>query len=249
MQEADDSVTRSLARKQIALAFVAITAASVAISRLGAAPPLDEYVHVSVAVLFLWTALHFAEKDARGPAWFGLDLGGWLSPPRGDATRSLVDDLRRSIPLLLRELVVASALSALIFPPFALAFSFWHAPTRDLALSLPPNLINAALSQVLVVALPEEALFRGYFQTRLAEIFPQSVSLGTKRLPWVAIVMQAALFALLHFAVDLDATRLSVFFPGLLFGAIRSFRGGIGAAVFFHALCNLYSDVLVRGWL
>jgi len=249
MQEADDSVTGSIARKQIAFVFVAITAASVAISRLGAAPPLDEYVHVSVALLFLWTALHLAEKDARGPEWFGLDLGGWLSPPREGAARSLVDDLRRSIPLVLRELGVALALSALIFPPFALAFSVWHAPTRDLALSLPPNLINAALSQVLVVALPEEALFRGYFQTRLADILPPSLSLGTKCLPWLAIVMQATLFALLHFAVDLDVTRLSVFFPGLLFGAIRTLRGGIGAAVFFHALCNLYSDVLVRGWL
>ena len=35
----------------------------------------------------------------------------------------------------------------------------------------------------------------------------------------------------------------------LLFGLIRARRGGIGAALVFHALCNLLSEVLTRGWL
>jgi membrane protease YdiL (CAAX protease family) len=100
-----------------------------------------------------------------------------------------------------------------------------------------------------VVGLPEEALFRGYVQTRLVDVLPATVTVRRIRIPWLAIVVQAALFGLVHFAVDLDPSRLSVFFPGLLFGVIRSARGGIGAAVFFHAFCNLYSDVLVRGWL
>jgi len=99
------------------------------------------------------------------------------------------------------------------------------------------------------VALPEEALFRGYLQTRLADVMPTTIRVGRKEFAWHAIVVQAVVFGLVHFAVDLDVTRLSVFFPALLFGVIRSLRSGIGAAVFFHALCNLYSDVLVRGWL
>jgi hypothetical protein len=40
-----------------------------------------------------------------------------------------------------------------------------------------------------------------------------------------------------------------VFFPALLFGWMREKRGGIGAAVWFHALCNVLSEVLARGYL
>jgi hypothetical protein len=61
--------------------------------------------------------------------------------------------------------------------------------------------------------------------------------------------LQALLFALIHFAVDLNPARLAVFFPALLFGWLRALRGGIGAAAAFHASCNLLSEVLVRSWL
>ena len=80
------------------------------------------------------------------------------------------------------------------------------------------------------------------FATLVLVVTPILVSL-------VALVIQAALFALVHFVVDGQPERLAVFFPGLLFGWIRARRGGIGAAILFHALSNLYADVLVRGWL
>jgi hypothetical protein len=34
-----------------------------------------------------------------------------------------------------------------------------------------------------------------------------------------------------------------------LFGVLRSARGGIGAAVWFHAFSNMLSEVLTRGFL
>ena len=43
-------------------------------------------------------------------------------------------------------------------------------------------------------------------------------------------------------------TRLAVFFPALLFGWLRARTGGIGASVCFHMLCNVYSQVLGRGY-
>ena len=49
--------------------------------------------------------------------------------------------------------------------------------------------------------------------------------------------------------VVLAPERLSLFFPVLLFGILREKRGGIGAAVWFHALSNLLSEVLTRGYL
>lgn len=236
------------ARTEIAFVTALSIVGSVVITRLGTLAPLADYVHVAVATLFLWTALHFAQRDARGVPWFGLSLGGFFADP-GDDNRSLFSDVTRALPSLLRELGVALVMAALVFPPFALAFSFWHQPSHALSLSLPDDPASFLLAQVVVVALPEEALFRGYLQTRVADVWPTTIRLRKHDVAWVAIVVQAALFAVVHFAVDLDPTRLSVFFPGLLFGLIRSLRGGVGAAVFFHALCNLYSDVLVRGWL
>jgi membrane protease YdiL (CAAX protease family) len=39
-----------------------------------------------------------------------------------------------------------------------------------------------------------------------------------------------------------------VFFPALVFGWMRARTGGIGAAVLFHALCNIFSATLARGY-
>jgi membrane protease YdiL (CAAX protease family) len=60
---------------------------------------------------------------------------------------------------------------------------------------------------------------------------------------------QAALFALLHFLVGFSPARLAVFFPALVFGWLREKRSGIGAAIWFHALSNLLSELLIRGYL
>ena len=42
--------------------------------------------------------------------------------------------------------------------------------------------------------------------------------------------------------------RLAVFFPALLFGWLRARTGGIGASVCLHAICNVYSQMLGRGY-
>ncbi|MET0391205.1 MAG: myxosortase family intramembrane protease, partial [Polyangiales bacterium] len=106
-----------------------------------------------------------------------------------------------------------------------------------------------AMTQILVVGLPEEALFRGYVQGRLGDAWPARIRVLGAQLSPGAWLLQAALFALLHVAVDYNLARLAVFFPGLLFGWLRALRGGVGAAILVHAACNLLSDLLIRGWL
>jgi membrane protease YdiL (CAAX protease family) len=64
----------------------------------------------------------------------------------------------------------------------------------------------------------------------------------------IAWLAQAALFAIVHFVVDFNPAKLAVFFPALLFGWMRAWRGGIGAAILFHAMCNVYADLLKHGW-
>jgi membrane protease YdiL (CAAX protease family) len=54
------------------------------------------------------------------------------------------------------------------------------------------------------------------------------------------IVITSALFAITHVTVEVTIQRAVVFFPGLLFGFVREWRKGIGAAVFLHAISNVF---------
>ncbi|MDD9936978.1 MAG: MrtC family glutamic-type intramembrane protease [Myxococcales bacterium] len=234
--------------------FGGVTVGTVLISLAGRVPALAEYVHLGVGILFLGTAVHMAGRAPGGLEGHGLSLGGLLEPAERpapglfDGVKDLAGALLTGIGPTLRELGVALALAALIFPPFAYGFYLWNAPPRAFELAWPPELASYALSQVLVIALPEEAFFRGYLQTRLAEGRRRVKVLGAE-LSLPVLVLTSALFALIHFAVDPHPARLAVFFPALVFGWLRELRGGIGAAVFFHALSNLLSDVLARSWL
>lgn len=241
---------------EVAAVFGAVTLATVALSHAGGALPwFAEYVHLAVAILFLWTALHMAQRQPDGTRRYGLALGGVLDPPDAPPAGplgGLVDlgkALAGALPSALRESAVALALAALIFPPFVVAFYVWHAPRHAFTLALPEEPASYALAQVLLIALPEEALFRGYFMGRLGDAFPRRVRVLRASLSPAALVGSSVLFALIHYAVDLNPVRLAVFFPALAFGWLTALRGGIGAATVFHALSNLLSDILVRSWL
>jgi membrane protease YdiL (CAAX protease family) len=110
-------------------------------------------------------------------------------------------------------------------------------------LQWPPDFVLLALSQCLVVALPEELFFRGYLWYRLEQRFPvRRRFLGAHLGP--AWIVTSVLFAVGHVAVDLDPRRFAVVFPALVFGWMRARTGSIVAGLSFHALCNLLSDVL-----
>lgn len=245
----------SAALREVGSTFVLVTAATLAISAAGAPLHIAEHVPVLVGALFLWTGVHMSQRQNHGLARYGLSLGGLLEPPAEapanawESLRDLATALRRALPIAARELGAALAVAALVFPPFVLGFRFWHAPEHAFELQLPDAIGSYLLSQLLVVALPEEALFRGYFQSRLSERFPRSARVLGVELSLPALILQALLFAAIHFAVDLNPVRFAVFFPALLFGWVRAWRHGIGAAAALHALCNLLSDVLVRSWL
>jgi len=110
-------------------------------------------------------------------------------------------------------------------------------------LRLPPRFAWLALSQIVVVAVPEELFFRGYVLGRLEERWPSRRTLWGARVGWPLLV-SSALFALGHVLVDFDGQRLAVFFPALAFGWMRARTGSIAAGALFHALCNLLSEVL-----
>lgn len=100
-------------------------------------------------------------------------------------------------------------------------------------------MLSLLLTQVVLVAIPEEFFYRGYMQERLNQALPQKQwSLGPLWLTW-PIVITSVLFAIGHLFIGFGAHRLLVFFPSLLFGALKEKSGGIVAPVVFHAGCNL----------
>lgn len=110
-------------------------------------------------------------------------------------------------------------------------------------LRLPDDFLVLSLSQILVVAVPEEVFFRGYLLARFEERWPSRRRFLGARVG-LPLLVTSALFAFGHFVVDLQPARLAVFFPALAFGWMRSRSGSIAPGAVFHALCNLLSEVL-----
>lgn len=253
---------KSRVLREVISVSVAVALATFALDRARQIAGVGPYVHLGVAALFLTVAVQMAQRQPRGLARYGLLLGGLMEPdPDADGERAAgagptagsVGDLAgaiwRALPHGLRALRAALLTALVVFPPFIGAFYLYQGPGRPFGLSLPPEPGAFVLGQLLVVALPEEALFRGYLQGRLNERFPTEVKVLGVPLSPGATLLQCALFAALHFVVEPYPARLAVFFPALLFTWLARRQGGIGAAVFFHAMCNVLSELLARGWL
>jgi membrane protease YdiL (CAAX protease family) len=209
----------------------------------------DAWAGTAVAALFLGATYLLALGPDQSPADSGLSLGGLFERVPLDPTRVMRRALRAAFVGALALLIVA--------PAYTLGFVFWHQPTvpfdlhRALFLTesgLPSAaFLDLAFGHLLVVALPEEAFFRGYLQSALDERMPPRVTLGGARLG-PALLISSAIFALGHWLSVPDVGRFAVFFPSLLFGWLRAKTGGIGASVVCHALCNVYVIVLGAGF-
>jgi membrane protease YdiL (CAAX protease family) len=170
----------------------------------------------------------------------GLALGGLVIPGPFDWARVL----RNAVTAL----GWALAASAIVAVPFFVGWRFWWAPRFSFALNMrPADAAGELLGQLLVIALPEEAFYRGYLQSRLDEAWtPRWWVLGARVGP--GLFVTAAIFAAGHIVTVQAPARLAVFFPALVFGWLRTRTGGIGASVGFHTFCNVYSEFLGRAY-
>ncbi len=201
----------------------------------------DRYVATAVGFVFLgatW-ALVWRADDARVER-SGLTLGGLVLPGPIDRGR-----LARSSATAIGW---ALAFAAITFLPFFFGWrTFWHARgTFGLHLQAWDS-INEVFGQLVIIALPEEAFYRGYLQSRLDDALPGRVRVfGAEVGP--ALIVSSVIFALGHYATIREPARLAVFFPSLVFGWLRARTKGIGASVAFHASCNLFSELLGKGY-
>ena len=122
-----------------------------------------------------------------------------------------------------------------------------HLPHLVLAEATPPapGAISAEWCAVqwLVVGLPEELFFRGFLLEQLERRFPprRRILGGGVGL---ALVLSALAFALIHLPKDGDPRALATFFPGLVFGWMRSATGSIVASTITHGCSNILARIL-----
>ena len=232
--------TASLERGTWLRPLAVATATTVLVTALSYGVPA-EHAASAVGLAFLGVTYFLCLRDPRtdGATRYGLSLGGLLDPEP-----IVWPALARSAA---SELGFALLVAAIVFPPFWVGFRAWWSPVSPFHAAPLGPLVEDALGQFLVIALPEEAFYRGYLQTRLDEAWPSRLRLlGTYVGP--GLVVTSVVFALGHVATELHPNRLSVFFPSLLFGWMRTRRRGIGAAAAFHALCNLFASYLARSY-
>jgi membrane protease YdiL (CAAX protease family) len=228
-------------KPSLAEPLVAALAVTVAVTVASVFGP-EKYVATIVGFLFLlatWVLVW--RKDDAFVERSGLSLGGVV------VSRSV------RLGLLARAFAKDAVLWALLcavifFVPFWIGWRWWWGAKHGFVLTLSPaDAANEVLGQLVVIALPEEAFYRGYLQSRLDDVWaPKLRVLGARVGP--SLLVTSAIFALGHFATIHHPSRLAVFFPSLVFGWLRARTGGVGAAILFHAMCNLFSEVLGRGY-
>jgi membrane protease YdiL (CAAX protease family) len=223
---------------------LAIAAAVTAVVALVSALAPDAYANPAVGLVFLLATRQLVLAADAGDGGtiraYGLGLGGLTEPQP------------LSLRRILRDAATAAAwalgMAALFFPPFWFGYRIWWGVDAPFRAALPLDFASEALGQLVAIALPEEAFYRGYLQSALDGRWAERRwrILGADLGPgWL---IAAAIFAVGHVLTIPHPSRLAVFFPALVFGWLRARTGGIGAAVMFHALCNLFSWTLAHGY-
>lgn len=199
-----------------------------------------------VAIVFLYITVWVAKRHGHE-----LEHYGFHTRPR------------------LRSVLVALAYILVVFPIFLVVFISFYEQACDQSSILAPlaprgfcfgfdswssahwpavgimsdDLTKLSLEfvfvQVVVVALPEELFFRGLVHKLCESALPPKRRVLGGGIGW-ALVLSSALFALGHLTVTFDARRLAVFFPGLIFGWMRSATGSIFAGVIAHTASNVF---------
>ncbi|MGO8998752.1 MAG: myxosortase MrtC [Polyangiaceae bacterium] len=201
----------------------------------------EKYIATGVGFVFLaatWALVW--RRDDGFVVSSGLAFGGLVLPGRLDAKLAAADFLRAA--------GWALAFGAATFIPFFFGWRAWWAPEGSFALT--PRLSEAAnevVGQLVIIALPEEAFYRGYLQSRLDSVWLPRLRVGGAPIG-PGIFVASAIFALGHLATIHAPARLAVFFPALLFGWLRARTGGVGASIGYHAFCNVFSEALGRGY-
>lgn len=161
-----------------------------------------------------------------------------------------LDFTDRGWPQYRKSFLVFLVTSVIVFPPFLVGAHLWQLFVmgyKHFYFAGFPNALQVMAFQLLLVALPEEFYFRGYFQSALNLVFERRWNvLGVKLGP--AWIITAVVFAICHSIVFYQWWHFSIFFPALVFGYLRERMGTITAPILFHAASNIMMDFFVRSY-
>lgn len=162
--------------------------------------------------------------------------------------RRAIDFLDRDVKSYLSSIKIFTITSVIVFPLFLVGAHIWQIYImgyKTFYFSPFPNFLNVTFFQLLLVALPEEFYFRGYFQSTINQVFLTRRKILGVELGW-GFIITAAVFAIAHSIVYYQWWHFAIFFPALLFGYLRERTGSITASVLFHATSNIVMDWVVR---
>ncbi len=227
---------RRIAWRHLAVACAVVNALVFVLSR----PALmARGLHELIGVVFLGAAILGVRADGDDTGRYGIRLGGVFPGAEGDA-RSLVRTLWEALPSAGREVGFAGLVAVAVLPVYSLLWPLVNRQIGPRHFALDATRWREIATELLAVAFTEEMFFRGYVHTRLCDAFGLDNAKPPARAMVRVVVLTSALFALTHVVVDPTVARAAVFFPGLLFGAVRWARGGVGAAIALHATFNLW---------
>lgn len=235
------------------LAFAVVGALVTGLVRIDVTLPwIGHLGSALVSLLFLYVPLYLAGRRNEDLADYGFraePVGKGLAIA-GVAVLVIVPAFALAF-FGFYELVCRSALLSHLAPHHMCShyggLAGLHLPRIALSEHTPPA--PGALSlewcavQWLVVGLPEELFFRGFLLDRLERRFPPRRRILGGGVG-VALVLSAAAFALIHLPKEGDPRALATFFPGLLFGWMRSATGSILAPTVTHGCSNILARAL-----
>ncbi len=149
---------------------------------------------------------------------------------------------------LLRSVGVFLVASLIVFPLFLLLAHLWMKivwSAGEFHVASLPDFWNLLVVQLIVVALPEEFYFRGYFQSAMNSLFAKRWKIFGVRLGW-SWLLTALIFAFAHTLITFKWWHFSIFFPALVFGYLRERTGNVIAPTLFHATSNIFMDWFTR---
>lgn len=187
--------------------------------------------------------------DFFGARFFGADLVGLLTAVLGLYLPLLIYFKRKEKITFLESSLQQFGKSFITFVLFSVViFSVAVAANHFYQLlggfSYHPGRFEGPLlfflSQLVMIALPEEFFFRGYLQDRFNQIFKKHIRLLGVQVS-ASLPLVAFLFAISHSLIHFEGWHLLIFFPAVAFGWLREKTGGLVAPILFHATCNLFA--------
>ena len=227
MAESKRTSNKSLAVELIVVTATLVFAANI-LMRMRSMAVIGPLVSTIVAVIFLYAPILVLWKRHRP-----------------------IDFLDHGWRLYSKSLLVFLITALIVFPPFLLATHGWerivlgHHWIGFAGFARPLEMIGF---QLLLVALPEEFYFRGYFQSAMNRLFVRRWNILGVKLGW-AWILTALIFAFAHSAVTFRWWHFAIFFPALVFGYLRERTGSITAPILFHAASNLIMYWVVRCYI